>query len=153
MDMLINGQMVDIDAMMFKERNAFRTATPRGYSAMLPRYTLLGGNFMLYPVPNAVYSITLWYVPQLQVTHSSSITNLLVDGSDTVNFDNGWEKYIVLHAAKAMLDKEETNSDRLAAELQQVEAHIEAEAEFRDMANPRQIVDVEAAVIDPRRIR
>ena len=85
--------------------------------------------------------------------YAAGVINTLVESTDTVTFDNGWEAYIVLYAAKAMLDKEESESAAITRELERLEAKIEQEAEFRDAAVPRFVVDTDAAMIDPRRIK
>ena len=307
-DLQLNGLTVDLEPFMFKERNQYKTATPRGYFAVLPRYSIVGGNIWFHPVPNAGYAASLWYAPQLQVAsegvkatgvvysfhdlpstlaawdtvdaggesfvttepvtslplvayetissavagevvysgahpyarvfvctgsgtvdyltapvpssasgagvatwarlldygvvnpasypyyarlpvesaapattavlegatcyttygqlgtevayahsfvsgYAAGVINTLVESTDTVTFDNGWEAYIVLYAAKAMLDKEESESAAITRELERLEAKIEQEAEFRDAAVPRFVVDTDAAMIDPRRIK
>ena len=68
-----------------------------------------------------------------------------MNASDTVNYPNGWEKYVVLYAAIQALLKEESNVTALRAELEAVEREIERAKESRDYAAPKQVVDLDVA--------
>lgn len=124
----------DLKRFNWKERNVFKGASQWG-ALTLPQYSLEGSNLRVYPAPAGVYTLTIWYVPMLA---------LLANGSDTVNFPNGWERYVVLAAAIKALKKEESNTQDLERELNILKADIIARAENRDTGAPNQAVDQEA---------
>ena len=66
---------------------------------------------------------------------------VLTAGSDTVNYPNGWEAFIVLDAAIQCLAKEESDTRTLAAERAAIVRQIELAKESRDLATPMRVVD------------
>lgn len=151
-DLTVGTRPVDLKKFNFKERNAYRAATSAAYGAGLPRYHLEGAVLRLYPAPNAVYSGTIWYIPMLQVLQGgsgSTYINLLTSATDTVDFPNGWEAWIEIHAAIQARIKEESDIRELVQEREKLEAEIEKAAENRDAGTPMSAVDVELADADP----
>lgn len=99
-------------------------------------YRVMGSNLRLEPRDNATGSFQLWYVP--------SYTALSAD-SDTVDSNitrNNWEEYIVIDTAIKMLAKEESSTNHLIYEKQQMVKRIEASAMDRDVDQPERISDV-----------
>jgi hypothetical protein len=146
-DLTIGSAPSNLKKFEFRERNVYRAATVSAFGNSLPRYRLEGSILRLYPAPNAAYLGTFWYIPQLQVNGGS--TNLLVNGADTVNFDNGWEAFIEFDAAAQMLIKEESDPSAMIAERTKIEHDIEVTAENRDAGAPECAVDVEMSDVDP----
>lgn len=135
-DLLIGGEYESLEPYMRAERNDYRNANRavfqhNGYT--LPRYALVGSNIRLYPVPNAALTGSILYAPEATV---------LTAGGDTVNYPNGWERFIVLDAAIQCLAKEESSIRDLVNERATVIAEIDAAKEQRNLANPKRVRDV-----------
>lgn len=126
-------EVYDLQRFNFKERNVYRGASVWG-GLSLPRYHVEGSNVRLYPTPSGTYNLTFWYVPAIA---------LLVDGTDEVDFPNGWERYLVLLAAIKALHKEETDTRDLERELGAMKMQLIAVTESRDAGTPKQAVDQE----------
>lgn len=135
-DLSLSGQRVDAKRFTFKERNALRAG---GYWAPreVPRYRLDGSNLRLNGADGA-YTGTIFYAPS---------PALLVNGTDAVNYPNGYEEYAVLLAAIKVAVKEETDPSGLLQLLAMERARIEGAAK-RDEGSPARMVDVEAAFTD-----
>ena len=101
---------------------------------MLPRYRLLGTTLRILPIPSDVTAGTVLYAPEATV---------LVTGSDTVTYPNGWERFIVLYAAMRCLAKEEQSVATLGGLLAAIEKEIEETKEKRDLASPKQVTDID----------
>lgn len=114
------------------ERNAFRNQQYSG--VVVPRYLIVGSNLRLLPTPSAGLAGSILYAPE---------ATTLANGSDTVNYPNGWERFIVIDAAIQALAKEESNTRTLDAERDKIVAEIMQAKEARDMANPKQVVDTD----------
>lgn len=87
------------------------------------QYRLLGNQIMLIPTPNGVQQIGLWYFPRL--------TTLLKD-TDVMDSISGYSQYVIVRAAKYALDKEESDTSKLDAELLFLKQTIEETAQNRD---------------------
>ncbi len=135
-DLVYAGDVYSLRPYMRGERAAFQQEefTLRGP----PRYSLVGGNLKLQPVPQSNLTGTIYYAPEATVLSS---------GTDTVNYPNGWEKYVVLYAAIQALIKEESSVSALKQELAEVEREIQQAKESRDYAFPKQVVDMD--MVDP----
>lgn len=97
------------------------------------RYRLRADNLWLQPAANTGgKTIRLWYVPLP--------TELSADG-DTLNGYNGWDEYIVLHAARKALVKEEQDVTDLDGELIVFNQRLESMIPNRDQAQPMKIYD------------
>ncbi len=114
------------------ERNVYRNLNTGGAWFDIPRYSLIGSNIRLYPAPSTVMAGEILYAPEATV---------LTTGSDTVNYPNGWERFIVLDAAIQCLAKEESDVRTLVAEREKVIREIELAKESRDLATPMRVVD------------
>lgn len=100
------------------------------------RYRLIGQNLVFRPTPNGIYTVRLWYVPAF--TKLVDVTNLF-DGI------NGWEQIAILKTAKAMLEKEESDTTTVATEIALEEARLDSLIENRDMTEepPRDVYNYE----------
>lgn len=97
----------------------------------IPRgYLITGGNFELFPTPNAVYTINLRYTPT---------STVLASGSDSITIPNGWERYVIDLALLAV-DQQQMRSvqDRLAI-LERLRAEVKSAASSRNVAEPEMI--------------
>lgn len=135
-DLEYQGETHPLLPFMRPERNAWRLEELNLKGP--PRYLLTGSKLRLYPIPSGVLSGTIYYAPEATV---------LVNGSDSVTYPNGWEKFVVLYAAIQALLKEESSVTGLRGELEQVEREIERTKESRDYAHPKQVVDMDAVEV------
>lgn len=150
-DMTFNGKEVALKRYMEPERNAYKNMATTSWLS-IPRYKLDNAKVRFLPAPNASISYSIIYIPLLQVTHNSSVVNKFTytDTSDTVNFPNGWEKFITLYAAIECLDKEESETRHLKQKLATWEAELKQIAEDRDAGQPMHAIDTEREDVDPR---
>lgn len=97
------------------------------------QYRVLGNK--IHFIPNAVSGqrIGLWYFPRL--------TTLLAD-NDIMDGFSGWEEYPIVRAAKYALDKEESDTSKLDAELIFLKQRIEETAMNRDAGQADTISNV-----------
>lgn len=154
-EMAVGGQKRTLRRFNRTERNAFSNSTYP--SSALPRYKLTGPSatgvrqIEFLPAANVTGAITVRYAPIFQARNASgALTGLpLVATDDTVDFDNGWERFIVLYAAIQMLKKEESDARALESELEQCRAEIIAGAESRDADAPPSAVDMDMVDTDP----
>lgn len=134
-DLTVNGFTQPLKRWEFKERGGIQQLVATG--STVPRYRLVGSNLRLYPVPVAVQTGTIYYVPVR--------TQLVADG-DPISFPGGWEDYAVLDAAIKALNKEESDVSALVQERNQMIARIEAAASNRDTGNPARVIDLDRPV-------
>lgn len=93
-------------------------------------YLLTGDTMEFFPTPNAVYTVNLRYTPT---------TTVLVSGSDSIAIPNGWERFVIDLALRAV-DQQQNRSvqDRLAI-LALLEAEVVDTSADRDVAGPEYI--------------
>ena len=137
-DLSSGGSTRTLRPFMRAERNAYRHASPSWET--IPRYSLVGAYIRFLPIP-AAGTATIYYAPTVA---------LLANAGDTVNFPNGWERYVVLYAAIQCLAKEESDTRDLRMELENLERDLDTIKENRDAAFPRQVVDLDVADLTPR---
>ncbi len=101
------------------------------------RYRVWGNSLILRPIPSATINMQIWWTPQ---TISMSLT------TDSFDDINGWSELIVLDAAIAMKDKEETDTSVLQADRQRMAARITEMAPNRDAGDPHTVSDVRTAI-------
>jgi len=151
-DLVVNGKAVALRRFEEPERNAFRNIGTTSWFSV-PRYRLEGGNIRLYPAPTSTMTGTLIYIPLLQVLEGGSGTtyiNAFVSNTDTINFPNGWEKFVTAYAAEQALMKEESDTRAIRGQLERWEVELRQIAEDRDAASPKHLVDVDMIELDPR---
>lgn len=139
-EMTIAGTVVTLLPFMQQERNAYRNALnlPSGTK---PRYKLSAGNLILRPPQVAGTQIALTYAPEATLL-------LVATPTQTVNFPNGWEKYVVLYAAIQMLEKEESSTTKAQDQLDKWDRELDELAQSRDNAAPKQSVDIDLVESD-----
>lgn len=87
------------------------------------QYRLVGSSIMFIPAPSAGQYLGLWYFPRL---------NTLLADTDVMDGISGWDQYVIIRAAKYALDKEESDTSKLDAELAYLKQRIEDSAQNRD---------------------
>lgn len=132
-DLTIAGDVVALLPYMQPERNFYRNSHLLADPSSRPRYRLVGSNLRLYPIPQAGLTGSIRYAPA-----ATTLTN----GGDSVNYPNGWERFIVIDAAIQCLIKEESDVRALMVERERIEKEIEATKEARDLAAPKRVIDV-----------
>lgn len=131
-ELTVGGKVRTLKPFMFNERNFYKNQTSTWWN--IPRYSIQGLNLILYPAPGAG-SGSIYYAPAAA---------LLSIGADTVNYPNGWEKYLVVYAAIRALNKEESPSNDLRDEMEIMEKELKELKESRDNSFPKTVVDNEA---------
>jgi len=87
-----------------------------------------------YIAPQAGQSIVLWYIP--------TFTRLSGD-SDSFDFLNGYEEYVIVDAAIKMLGKEESDVQAMMIRKQALLDRINAMSDNRDANEPYRITDID----------
>lgn len=128
-----NNSFVTVNKYNFIDRNKYiypNTASTI-YSAFNLQYRVMGTNIELIPSPSAGQLIQLCYIPRLpQLLQDTDIT--------TIGF-SGWLNYVITRVAKYVLDKEESDTSKLDAELIYLKSRIEETAANRDAGQPDRI--------------
>lgn len=146
----IAGKMRTLVPFKRSERNGLTTEVSLYSSLSLPRYKLSKGVVRLLPAPGSVLVGKIWYSPLLQVTKAdTSVINLLVDPGDSINFENGAERYVIMYAARKAKLKQEDDVRDITADLEAEEQKLQVLIEERNAADPKSAVDVEAVDLDP----
>jgi len=131
-----NNAWVTVDKFNTNDRNQFvypNTASTI-YGVFNLRYRMFGNQIEFIPTPSANQPIRLWYIPRLpQLLQETDITTL---------GNSGWLQYAIVRAAKYALDKEESDTSKLDAELLFLKARIEEAASNRDAGKPDTITNV-----------
>ena len=136
-DLEVNGKIRSLKPFNRASRNLYRNANSS--SNHPPMYRLSGGNVTLYPAPPDGLEGQILYAPG---------ATLLTLSTDVVSYPNGWERFIVIDTAIQMLIKEESSVTALVAERDRIVKEIEASKEERDLAAPKQVVDVYEAALE-----
>lgn len=98
------------------------------------QYRVMGTNIEFIPTPTSSTVIQILYIPRLP--------KLLQDTDITTIGFSGWLQYAIVRAAKYALDKEESDTSKLDAELIFLKQRIEESASNRDAGRPDTISDV-----------
>lgn len=135
-----NNAYVTVNKFNFVDRNRFvypNTASTI-YGVFNLQYRLLGLNKIEFiPTPSAGQNLRLWYIPRL--------TELLQDTDTTDVGISGWIEYVIVRAAKYALDKEESDTTKLDAQILFLKTRIEETASNRDAGMPDTISDVNSS--------
>lgn len=105
------------------------------YGVFNLQYRLMGNNIRFIPTPSNGQPIRFLYIPRLPT--------LLQDTDITTIGYSGWLQYVIVRAAKYALDKEESDTSSLDAELLYLKGRIEESAINRDIGRPDTISDVQ----------
>lgn len=135
-----NG-FVTIPKFEFIDRNKFiyPNSNSTMYGVFNMRYRMLGTNIEFIPTPSASQKIQLWYIPRLpQLLKETDMTN--------IGF-SGYLSYVIARAAKYALNKEESDTSAIDAELLFIKKRIEESASNRDIGRPDTISDTRGGVL------
>lgn len=138
---LANAQQawVTVTQFNFIDRNKFLYPNSAStiYGVFNCQYRLNDDNIQFIPTPSGNQPFRLWYIPRLQVP--------LAD-SDLIDGVSGWEQYVIVRAAKYALDKEESDTGKLDAEIQWLKERIESASKSRDVGQADTISDTRNAM-------
>lgn len=132
-----NNAYVTMGKFQFSSRNDYVYPNSSGqiYGVFNARYQLVGSNLMIIPTPSASQIISIWYIPRLtELVRDTDLT----DGIGI----SGWLSYVISRAAKYALDKEESDTTKLDAEILYLKGRIEESAINRDAGIPNCISPV-----------
>lgn len=126
----VNPAWVTLKKFNFIDRNkyVYPNSTSTIYGVYNQAYRIMGNQIDFIPVPAGSQTLRLWYVPKLPA--------LLKDTDLTTLGYSGWIRYPIVRAAKYALDKEESNTDKLDAEILFLKTRIEQMAQNRDAGIP-----------------
>lgn len=128
-----NG-FVTVQKYNFIDRNryVFPNTASTIYGVFGLQYRFIGNVVRFIPQPSSSQPIGIWFIPRR--------TQLLQDTDVTDGF-NGWNLYIIARAAKYALDKEESDTSKLDAEILYLKQRIEESAPNRDEGQADTISD------------
>lgn len=128
-----NG-FVTVQKYNFIDRNryVFPNTASTIYGVFGLQYRVVGNKLRFIPQPSSNQPIRLWYIPRRRQ---------LLNDTDTTDGFNGWTNYIIARAAKYALDKEESDTSKLDAEILYLKQRIEESAPNRDAGQPDTISD------------
>lgn len=134
-----NNAFVTINKFNFGDRNRyiFPNTASSIYGVFNLQYRMLGNNIELIPTPSAGQNIRIWYIPRLNT--------LLADNDITSIGYSGWLQYVIVRAAKYALDKEESDTSKLDAELLFLKDRIESTSVNRDVGQPDRVTDIRSS--------
>lgn len=125
-----NDAWVTLRKFNFIDRNkyVYPNSTSTIYGVYNMAYRMMGNYFNIIPTPAGNQQIRLWY--------SRKLPGLLMDTDITTLGYSGWLRYPIVRAAKYALDKEESDTSRLDAEIVFLRQRIESAAQNRDAGVP-----------------
>lgn len=128
-----NG-FVTVKKFNFIDRNqyVFPNTASTIYGVFNLQYRMLGNTIEFIPVPSASQPIRIWYIPRMPQ---------LLQDTDILDGINGWSQYVIIRAAKYALDKEESDTSKLDAELLFLKQRIEETSSNRDAGQPDTVSD------------
>lgn len=129
-----DGDVLSATPFDFHSRNRYNNSTSYYTRGEPVYYRIHGSQIWLLPTPGAVYSVTIHYIP--------AAPTLASGGTTTFDGVNGFERYVIVSAAIACLQKEESDPTILMAEKASLTRRIQTMSKNRDAAYPEQIVDV-----------
>jgi hypothetical protein len=127
-----NNAWVTLERFPFIQRNkyVYPNSTSTIYGVYNMRYRPMGKNVNIIPTPAGNQQMRWWYSPRLPA--------LLQDSDLTTIGFSGWERYVIVRAAKYALDKEQegANTDKLDAEILFLQKRIMDASADRDEGLP-----------------
>lgn len=115
-----------------RNRYVFPNTASTIYGVFGLQYRFLGNNIRFIPQPSSSQPIGIWYIPR---------RSQLLQDNDVCDGFGGWNQYIIVRAAKYVLDKEESDTSKLDEELIFLKKRIEDSAPNRDQGQPDTISD------------
>lgn len=130
-----NDAYVTVNKYNLIDRNRFvyPNTSSTIYGVFNLQYRLVGNRIRFIPTPTSNQPIRLLYAPRL--------AQLLQDTDISTIGYSGWLQYVIVRAAKYALDKEESDTSGLDAELAFLNKRIEGAAPNQDAGQPDTISD------------
>lgn len=128
----------DVKPYNFHDRNvpaAFPGVSVSSQSGEV-RYRIYGSNLLIRPIPTGTINMQIWWLAQATAFAATS------DSFDDVN---GSSEFIVLDAAIAVKDKEESDTSNLQNDRAIEERRILEMAPQRDAGEPESVADVQGS--------
>lgn len=110
--------LIDRNKFVFPNNNSAK------YGVFNPAYRMLGSKIEFIPTPSSNTMFQLLYIPRLP--------QLLKDTDLTTLGHSGWLQYVIVRVAKYALDKEESDTSKLDAEIAFLKDRIESASQSRD---------------------
>lgn len=108
-------------------------------------YALEEGLLYCQPNPPPYLTLRVRYVPSTWgKTAGGAKINELTNPTDTIDCVNGWDRLVILDAAIMCRIKEESDHRDLDAERAKIEGEVMREADDRDSAQPRTVIDTKS---------
>lgn len=128
-----NNAWVTINRYDWIDRNnyVYPNSTSTIYGVYNMRYRVMGSEITFIPVPAGNQQVQMWYAPILPA--------LLADNNLTTIGYSGWLRYVICRAAIYALNKEESDTSVLMAELGGLQKRIESSAINRDQGQAETI--------------
>lgn len=125
-----NNAWVTLKKFNFIDRNkdVYPNSTSTIYGVYNMAYRMMGNFFNIIPTPAGNQQVRLWYSPKLP--------GLLQDTDLTTLGYSGWLRYVIVRSAKYALDKEESDTSKLDAEIGYLKTRIEEASQNRDAGVP-----------------
>lgn len=136
MDLLVNTSIITPSRVSllkfdFIKRNqyVYPNSTSTIYGVYNMRYRIMGDYINIIPTPAGNQTLIAWYSPRLP--------SLLRDTDLTTLGISGWLEYVIVRAAKYMIDKEQdSDSSKLGEEILFLKQRIEQASQNRDAGIP-----------------
>lgn len=112
---------------------AFDMSSGAGYITMFPFDEIERNASLTTETSIPAATVRIRYVP---------VPVDLVDDADTILGHNGWEALLIVDVAIKMLDKEETNTDRLELRRQREMRRVQELSQNRDLLMPGRVTDI-----------
>lgn len=103
---------------------------------MSPSYRVQGMTLGLFPTPDAIFNLKLWYVPSL----------LFTGGTPSVQLRQGWDDWLVCDVAVRVRQRQQKDYSDFANERDRIAEKINDQAQ-RDVYSPRTIRDHRTGIV------
>ena len=137
LDFFTGGQYVNVHRFNFEDRNTINRPINLlliGLNDM--RYRITGKKLYIIPNDMAGGQYRLWFIPKFSPL--VSLTDPILSNLEMED----WFEYAIVDVAIKMLQKEESDTQLLMLQKQQLAARIVAESMNRDSAQPERVTDI-----------
>lgn len=146
-DVSVGSTAITCRRFQFRERNRYQWNSI-GWNSIgePPLYMIQGTEVRFMPTPNTGASVTLWYIPTLQVqVHGAGnwTSASLVNDDDLIDGVNGFEELVVLTAAIKAKMKNDEDPSALMAQFREVLEWVQTASKQRDAGEPTFIGSVQ----------
>ena len=127
------NRIFPLKKMLWREREKYTNYTPGNNQGFNLRYRLMGDNLVFMPLPTTSMLFHFHYIP---------IVVLPVADSDTFDFINGWDSYVLWDCVVKCLQKEESDVQVAMAERAGAEKRIMEMIQNRDANEADRILNL-----------